>query len=130
MLVGLIDWKLEVQQAIDLPNFGSRTSSTTTVREGHCPDGARKRARRRAVTTWPSPTLRAGCTGSCLAARVRSGEPGAFSRARGKGRWAGGADPRHKGTARGSEEQPLNARPSGRRSFLVLSAVLVAVCFE
>ena len=33
-LVGLVDWKLDIQAAIDLPNFGAQTSAVTEVEKG------------------------------------------------------------------------------------------------
>ncbi|MCL4763537.1 MAG: gamma-glutamyltransferase, partial [Burkholderiales bacterium] len=33
-IVGLVDWRLDVQQAIDLPNFGAQASATTELEHG------------------------------------------------------------------------------------------------
>jgi gamma-glutamyltranspeptidase/glutathione hydrolase len=100
-LVGLIDWKLDVQQAIDLPNFGAQTTATTTVEKGTVLAGVVGDLEKRghAVTVAD---INSGLQGIVFNGTRASGQPGAFARAPGKGRWAGGADPRREGTAKGT----------------------------
>jgi gamma-glutamyltranspeptidase/glutathione hydrolase len=100
-LVGLIDWRLDIQQAIDLPNFGAQTSDTTTLEKGSEVTGAQPglEARGHKVSVAD---INSGLQGIVFNGTRPSGEPGSFARAPGRGRWAGGADPRREGTARGN----------------------------
>jgi len=87
-LVSLLDWDLDIQQAISLPNFGSRNGPTEleqgridrTVVEG-------LKARGHEVREIP---MTSGLQGIV---RVRLPE--------GRRAWAGGADPRREGVALG-----------------------------
>jgi gamma-glutamyltranspeptidase/glutathione hydrolase len=101
-LVGMIDWKLDVQQAIDLPNFGAQTSSTTTVERGTVLEGLEGELKARGHTVAVA-DINSGLQGIVFNGTRANGQPGALARAPGKGRWAGGADPRREGTARGSD---------------------------
>ncbi|MFP5378962.1 MAG: gamma-glutamyltransferase, partial [Vicinamibacteria bacterium] len=96
-LVGLIDWGLDIQQAIDLPNFGAQTSTTTTLERGTPLAGleAELAARGHAVSVGD---INSGLQGIVFNGTRPSGEAGAFARAPGRGTWAGGADPRREGT--------------------------------
>jgi gamma-glutamyltranspeptidase/glutathione hydrolase len=100
-LVGLIDWKLDIQQAIDLPNFGAQTSATTTLEKG-----TRLAELERALAakghTVVIADINSGLQGIVFNGTRGNGQSGAFARALGQGQWAGGADPRREGTARGS----------------------------
>jgi gamma-glutamyltranspeptidase/glutathione hydrolase len=82
-LVGILDWKLDVQKAIDLPNFGSRNGPTEIEKgtELESLDGA----------------LRA------MGHEVRAIDmtSGIQAIRRAKDGWEGGADPRREGVARG-----------------------------
>ena len=100
-LVGLIDWKLDVQQAIDLPNFGAQTSATTTVEKGTVLAGLERELAARGHTVAIA-DINSGLQGIVFNGTRADGRPGAFARAPGKGQWAGGADPRREGTAKGS----------------------------
>jgi gamma-glutamyltranspeptidase/glutathione hydrolase len=102
-LVGMIDWKLDVQQAIDLPNFGAQTSSTTTVEKGTVLAGLDGELKARGHTVVVA-DITSGLQGIVFNGTRTNGQPGALARAPGKGRWAGGADPRREGSARGSDE--------------------------
>jgi gamma-glutamyltranspeptidase/glutathione hydrolase len=79
----VLDWGLDIQAAIELPNFGSRNGPTLIERgsryEAHA---APLEARRHRVDTIP---LASGLHGI---ERVPGG-------------WRGGADPRREGVARG-----------------------------
>ena len=33
-IIGLVDWNLNIQQAINLPNFGAQTNATTSIEKG------------------------------------------------------------------------------------------------
>jgi gamma-glutamyltranspeptidase / glutathione hydrolase len=83
VLVGTLDWGLDVQQAIDLPNFGSR-NGPTEVEKGtplESLDGALK----------------------ALGHEVRAIDmtSGVHAIRRTRAGWEGGADPRREGVARG-----------------------------
>jgi gamma-glutamyltranspeptidase/glutathione hydrolase len=87
-LVGVLDWNLDVQQAIALPNFGSR-NGPTEVEEGRA--SARLveglKARGHDVRAIP---MTSGLQG-IVRVRLPDGSDG----------WAGGADPRREGVALG-----------------------------
>ena len=87
VLVGTLDWDLNVQQAIALPNFGSRNGPTELER-GRFPDATLDvlRARGHAIRV----------------SEQTSGLHG-IERVMVKGvpMWFGGADPRREGVARG-----------------------------
>lgn len=83
-LVGVLDWRLDIQQAIALPNFGSRNGPTEIEAGFDTPallDGLRARGHEVAVLP------------------LTSGLQGIWRRP--DGRWAGGADPRREGVALG-----------------------------
>jgi gamma-glutamyltranspeptidase/glutathione hydrolase len=82
-LVGAIDWKLGAQQAIELPNMGSR-NGPTEVEKGTALEGVQ------AALKSMGHDVRAIDMASGLQAirRTRAG-------------WEGGADPRREGVARG-----------------------------
>jgi gamma-glutamyltranspeptidase/glutathione hydrolase len=100
-LVGLVDWKLDIQAAIDLPNFGAQTSATTEVEKGtvlaELQPGLAARGHTVAVVD-----INSGLQGIVFNG-TRGTAPAPFARAPGKGKWAGGADPRREGTARGTK---------------------------
>jgi gamma-glutamyltranspeptidase / glutathione hydrolase len=100
-LIGLIDWQLDIQEAIDLPNFGAQTSATTLLERGTplAALEAELAARGHAVSVTD---INSGLQGIVLNGAHSSGAPGAFARSPGRGRWAGGADPRREGTAKGT----------------------------
>ena len=82
-LVGILDWKLDVQAAFDLPNFGSR-NGPTLIEQGSRYEtlAPQLEARGHQVDTIP---LASGLHG---VQRIRGG-------------WRGGADPRRDGAVRG-----------------------------
>ena len=100
-LVGLIDWKLDIQTAIDLPNFGAQTSAVTEVEKGtvlsELQPGLTARGHTVAIVD-----INSGLQGIVFNG-TRDRAPAPFARDPGKGRWAGGADPRREGTARGRQ---------------------------
>lgn len=87
-LVGVFDWNLDVQQAISLPNFGSRNGPTELEREQFSPQIIEALKAR-------GHDVREIDMGSGLQGIVRVRLPdGALG-------WAGGADPRREGVALG-----------------------------
>jgi gamma-glutamyltranspeptidase/glutathione hydrolase len=86
-LVAVLDWNLDIQQAINLPNFGSR-NGPTEVERGRI-DGATLEALRARGHEVREIEMTSGLQGIV---RIRDG--------RGQ-RWAGGADPRREGVALG-----------------------------
>jgi len=100
-LVGLVDWKLDIQAAIDLPNFGAQTSATTEVEKGTVlaalQPGLAARGHTVAVVD-----INSGLQGIVFNG-MRGTTPAPFAKAPGKGTWAGGADPRREGTAKGTK---------------------------
>jgi len=87
-LVGLLDWGLDVQQAIDLPNFGSR-NGPTEVEQGRAGRGLVEQLQARGHDVRQIP-MTSGLQGIV---RVRLPD--------GRRAWAGGADPRREGVALG-----------------------------
>jgi len=82
-LVGLLDWRLDPQQASNLPNFGSRNAGTEVEA------GLTRQALIRQLAAWghevtPMPMT----SGMQIIQRTATG-------------WAGGADPRREGVALG-----------------------------
>jgi gamma-glutamyltranspeptidase/glutathione hydrolase len=102
-LIGLVDWRLDVQQAIELPNFGAATSPVTAIEAGTPLEALRPGLEARGHTVVPSGTLVSGLHGIVRNAPRGDGLPPPFARHPGRGLWAGGADPRREGVARGSE---------------------------
>ncbi|MGE3471134.1 MAG: gamma-glutamyltransferase [Vicinamibacterales bacterium] len=98
-LVGLIDWKLDIQAAIDLPNFGAQTSATTEMEKGTVLAALQPGLAARGHTVSVV-DINSGLQGIVFNG-MRGGRPAPFAKAPGKGRWAGGADPRREGTAKG-----------------------------
>ena len=100
-LIGLYDWNLDIQQAIDLGNFGALATATTQLERGSsvarlAPALA---ARGHAVSVVD---INSGLHGIVFHG-TRDGErrPGHATTAPGRIRWAGGADPRREGSAAG-----------------------------
>ncbi len=98
-LVGLVDWKLDIQAAIDLPNFGAQTSATTEVEKGTVLSALQPGLAARGHTVAVV-DINSGLQGIVFNG-MRGKAPAPFAKAPGKGRWAGGADPRREGTAKG-----------------------------
>jgi gamma-glutamyltranspeptidase / glutathione hydrolase len=83
VLVGTLDWGLDVQDAISLPNFGSR-NGPTELEAGRA-----------------GPTLADALTARGHSVRLIEQTSGAQAIARTDGGWFAGADPRREGVARG-----------------------------
>ncbi len=82
-LIGVLDWQLDIQQAIELPNFGSRNGPTQIER------GSAYEALVPALTERGHDV------------RLSTLESGLHGIERVGGGWRGGADPRREGVARG-----------------------------
>jgi gamma-glutamyltranspeptidase / glutathione hydrolase len=82
-LVGALDWKLDIQQAIDLPNFGNRNGPTELERGT-------------AAENWAAPLRALGHE-----VRVIDMNSGVHAIERTPEGWRGGADPRREGVAKG-----------------------------
>lgn len=92
-LVGWIDWQLDIQDAIGMPNFGSRNQATE-LESGFMPDSLRLtlEARGHEVKTLPLTSgLQAIVAEDAQAQDVVADPPG----------WRGGADPRREGVVLG-----------------------------
>jgi gamma-glutamyltranspeptidase/glutathione hydrolase len=82
-LIGVLDWNQDVQQAIDLPNFGSRNGPTELERGTAAED-------------WAKPLQALGHE-----VRLIDMASGVHAIQRTRAGWRGGADPRREGVARG-----------------------------
>jgi gamma-glutamyltranspeptidase/glutathione hydrolase len=102
-LVALMDHGLPIDVAIAAPNFGAENSELTWLERGTAIEsvGDALRARGHRVGVFD---LNSGLHAIVLNADAQG--PGAFSRRAGAGRWAGAADPRRDGSARGSSAAP------------------------
>ena len=87
-LVALLDWDLDIQEAISLPNFGSR-NGPTEVEQGRAGRGLVEQLQARGHDVREIP-MTSGLQGIV---RVRLPD--------GRRAWAGGADPRREGVALG-----------------------------
>jgi gamma-glutamyltranspeptidase / glutathione hydrolase len=83
VLLGILDWGLDVQSAIDLPNFDSR-NGPTEIEKGSALESARA-----ALIAMGHDVREIDMTSGVQAIR------------RARGGWEGGADPRREGVARG-----------------------------
>jgi len=103
-LVGLMDWRLDVQQAINLPNFGAQTNATTTLEKGSAIDTAAMRdaLQARGHTVAQSTSFASGLHGVVFNGYRADGQAGLLSQNPVAGRYAGGADPRREGIALGN----------------------------
>jgi gamma-glutamyltranspeptidase / glutathione hydrolase len=82
-LIAILDWKLDIQQAIDLPNFGSRNGPTELERG------------------TPYEALVPGLQARGHEVRLMEMESGLHGIERVAGGWRGGADSRREGIAKG-----------------------------
>jgi gamma-glutamyltranspeptidase / glutathione hydrolase len=87
-LIGVLDWNLDIQQAIALPNFGSR-NGPTELEKGRLGPAITEALKARGHD------VREIDMGSGLQGIVRVRLPD------GRHGWAGGADPRREGVALG-----------------------------
>lgn len=103
-VVGLVDWQLDVQQAINLPNFGAQTDATTSLEKGSVIDTAalREALVARGHTVVQTTAFTSGLHAITFNGQRADGTPGLLARHPGAGVYAGGADPRREGTAQGN----------------------------
>ncbi|CAN7433223.1 gamma-glutamyltransferase [Acidovorax sp. Leaf76] len=103
-ILGMTDWGLNVQQAINLPNFGAQTNATTSIEKGSVIDtvAIRDGLKARGHTVAQTDTFTSGLHGAVYNGVRGNGTPGLFARNPGAGTFAGGADPRREGTAQGN----------------------------
>lgn len=103
-IIGMVDWGLNVQQAINLPNFGAQTNASTSIEKGSLIDTAtvREGLKARGHTVLQSESFTSGLHGAVYNGLRGDGKPGLLSRNPGAGNYAGGADPRREGTAQGN----------------------------
>ncbi len=86
-LFGVLDWQLDIQQAVSLPNFGSRNGALDLEQGGFSVAQLdAQKAHGHQVREWP---MTSGLHGIQRSTRD------------GRSVWAGGADPRREGVARG-----------------------------
>ena len=83
-----------------------RAAHASPVRATKNPPGSRRAGLERELAarghTVAIADINSGLQGIVFNGTRDDGRPGAFARAPGKGQWAGGADPRREGTAKGS----------------------------
>lgn len=103
-LLGLTDWGLDVQQAVDLPHIGAQGGPVTLVEKGSVIDTAAVRDALAARGHQPQATaaFTSGLHGIAFNGQRADGSWGLFARHPGQGTWAGGADPRREGVAAGT----------------------------
>jgi gamma-glutamyltranspeptidase / glutathione hydrolase len=87
-LVGLLDWRMDVEQAIALPNFGSR-NGPTELEAGRFDPSVMQQLEARGHTLVQEP-MTSGLQAIVAAPQQQGGN-----------RWIGGADPRREGVAVG-----------------------------
>ena len=103
-ILGMTDWGLNIQQAINLPNFGAQTNATTSLEKGSLIDTAaiRDGLKARGHTVAQSDAFTSGLHGVVYNGLRSNGAAGLLSRNPVAGTYAGGADPRREGTAQGN----------------------------
>jgi gamma-glutamyltranspeptidase / glutathione hydrolase len=106
-IVGVTDWNMDIQQAINLSNFGAQTSATTTLEKGSLAAAAEAGLKAKGHTVAIA-DINSGLHGIVMnGTRSTDGYTGGqgvggLSRGPGLGTWAGGADPRREGIALGN----------------------------
>ncbi|WP_088916156.1 gamma-glutamyltransferase [Granulosicoccus antarcticus] len=102
-LIGVIDWDLDIQQAINLPNFGASNSTNVRVEEGSV-DVELIKAGLEGLghTVDDTRAATSGLQGFVFNGLREDGSEGLLSSHPGSGTWAGGADPRREGIAMGT----------------------------
>lgn len=103
-IIGLVDWNLNIQQAINLPNFGAMTNATTSIEKGSVIDTAALRhgLTARGHTVAQSTAFASGLHGITFNGVRADGTNGLLARNPAAGQYAGGADPRREGIAQGN----------------------------
>jgi gamma-glutamyltranspeptidase / glutathione hydrolase len=100
--LGIVDWNMDIQQAINLSNFGAQTSATTSLEKGSLAAAAETELKARGHTVSVL-DINSGVHGIVFSGvRPFEGSVGLLSRNPSAGNWAGGADPRREGIAKGN----------------------------
>jgi gamma-glutamyltranspeptidase / glutathione hydrolase len=100
--LGIVDWNMDIQQAINLSNFGAQTSATTSLEKGSLAAAAETELKARGHTV-SIVDINSGVHGVVFSGiRQIDGSVGLLSRNPTFGNWAGGADPRREGIAKGN----------------------------
>jgi gamma-glutamyltranspeptidase / glutathione hydrolase len=99
--VGIIDWNMDIQQAINLSNFGAQTSATTSLEKGSLAAAAEAELKARGHTVSIL-DINSGVHGIVFSRTRSDGSLGLLTRNPDAGTWAGGADPRREGVAKGN----------------------------
>ena len=100
-LIGVLDWKLNIQDAINLGNFGAQTSAVTSLERGSSNESLK------AGLEAKGHVISVGDINSGLHGFVFNGKRGDGNRSgigaivEPRSGWAGGADPRREGMAKG-----------------------------
>ena len=99
-LIGVLDWNLDIQSAINLGNFGAQISPTTSLEKGSSVKdlGPGLQALGHTVSVVD---INSGIHGITRLGARNPGQGGLGSVVRALSGWAGGADPRREGTAAG-----------------------------
>lgn len=100
-ILGVTDWNLDIQQAINLSNFAAATTATTTLEKGSLAAAAEGELKLRGHTVAIG-DINSGVHGIIFNGIRPDGFAGSLSRSPYSGTWAGGADPRREGTAKGN----------------------------
>lgn len=102
-LIGVIDWKLDIQQAINLPNFGAGNSTNVRVEAASVDVDKLKNGLEALGHTVDDPrAATSGLQGFVFNGKRADGSDGLLASHPGLGTWAGGADPRREGVAMGT----------------------------
>lgn len=108
-VLGLVDWRLDIQQAMDLPNFGAQTNATTALEQGSALDTPDMKAALQAKghQVVSTPAFTSGLHGVVFNGTHANGVRGLLARPGGGCEgiaciWMGGADPRREGVAQGT----------------------------
>jgi gamma-glutamyltranspeptidase / glutathione hydrolase len=99
--LGVTDWNMDIQQAINLSNFGAQTSATTSLEKGSLAAAAETELKARGHTVSVL-DINSGVHGIVFSGGRPDGTIGILTRNPYVGAWAGGADPRREGVARGN----------------------------
>lgn len=104
-ILGMTDWGLNVQQAINLPNFGAQTNASTAIEKGSLIDttAIRDGLKGRGHSVVQSESFTSGLHGLVFNGLRANGSAGLLARNPGAGTYAGGADPRREGIALGND---------------------------
>ena len=102
-LIGLIDWRLDLQQAIDLPNFAAQTSPTTLLEADSGLTRLRPALEARGHRVQLTPALTSGLHGIVVSRPRADSSPGLLADPARPAGLLGGADPRREGLAKGND---------------------------